>query len=130
LTDYAALTETVSVPAASTNYGVVLYCPKNTTNGGNQVSLGGGYAATEPDLTVTSSYPTYNLSISRGIDTSTGWAVIVNNTSTAQAEPIAVRVMCADFDPSSAYGAGNSVQHGTAPGHPARILPGDSTRRR
>ena len=40
LTDYAALTETVSVPAASTNYGVVLYCPKNTTNGGDPGSAG------------------------------------------------------------------------------------------
>jgi hypothetical protein len=112
LTDYEALTEQVSVPAATTGYGIVEYCPKNANTGGNQVSLGGGYAPFNAhDLTVTASYPNYRFG--GPVDVSLGWVVIVNNANPTQAETITVRVLCADFDLSTAGGALSRRTHST-----------------
>jgi hypothetical protein len=47
-------------PCCYHGYGIVEYCPKNANTGGNQVSLGGGYAPFNAHgLTVTASYPNY-----------------------------------------------------------------------
>jgi hypothetical protein len=125
LTDYAALTEEVSVPAATTGYVIGYYCPKNADNGGDQVSLGGGYAPfNAPDLTVTASYPNYV--VGGAADVSLGWVVIVNNANATQAETITVRVVCADYSPASAYGAVSGHDHRVARRHLAP-LPGDSS---
>jgi hypothetical protein len=102
LTDYAALSQQVSVPAGATNYGTVLQCPNSALNGGNQVALGGGGSPFGPDVTIIASYPSYEIVVG-GITTSTGWVLLVNNSSTTQAENVNVRVICADFDPGSAY---------------------------
>lgn len=113
LTGYAALGQLVSVPAGATNYGAVAYCPNNPVNGGHQVSVGGGGSPSGPDVTILASWPTYDIVVGPGITTSIGWTVLVNNSNTTQAENVDVRVICADFDPGSAYaGTGTHLQKG------------------